>query len=284
MEEEREYLIILDLLCRVIDANRGIELGDEKLQEAEALARKLFFHSASAFYLSRGTTIMDFPSGEVDFFDPASVAVIARAIHESFLVFHYIFGSSISEEERDFRFYSWQLGGLKEREKWQFAVQIKGEEAKEILANDQKCIQKYEQILKNNKVFLSLNKEQQNKILDEGRFVKIGYKDGKWRTLSWREIALDAKLSNIDAEHFYRYLCGYAHSSSLSTMQIYKAKTREQQLDLIPAAMGVIKTTMSNFIFEYCNLFPNSSLELEKNVEAKKVAEDLLWIGQKNIE
>jgi hypothetical protein len=276
MEEEREYLIILDLLCRVVEVNRGVELGDEKLREAEALARKLFFHSASAFYLSRGTTIMDFPSVEVDFVDPASVYVLARAIHESFLVFHYIFGSSISEEERDFRFYSWKLGGLKERQGFSKEIQkvpFMFPEVAKVLADDQKLIKNYEEILKNNRVFLNLEKKEQKKILE-----------GNWRTLSWRQIAIDAKLSNIDAEHFYRYLCGYAHSSSLSTMQTYKAKTREQQLDLIPAARGVIKTTMSNFIFEYCNLFPNSSLELEKNVEAKKVAEDLLWIGQKNIE
>lgn len=280
MEKEREYLSILDLLFRVVQANDGVEQRNEKLLEAEGLATKLFFHSASAFYLARGTTINDFPSTQVSFFDPASIDVLARAIVESFLTFHYIFGANISEEERDFRFYSWRLGGLKEWQKFLSTVEIRKQQAERVLANNQKYIQKYQEILKNNKVFLSLNKKQQNKILVEGRFAKIGYKDGKLKTLSWREIALDAKLSNTHADDFYAYLCGYAHSSSLSVLQLSQANTRETQLTLFAATMEVMKIAMSNFIFEYCNLFPKSVLELNKNAKAKMAAEDWVRVGQ----
>ena len=276
MEKEREYLSILDLLFRVVQANGGVEQRNEKLLEAEGLATKLFFHSASAFYLARSTTINDFPSTQVSFFDPASIDVLARAIIESFLTFHYVFGSSVSKEESDFRFYLWLLGGLKERQNFPCDLP----ESKKVLANEQKLIQNYEQILRNNKVFLNLTKRQQNKILVEGRFAKIGYKDGKLKTLSWREIALDAKLSETHAEHFYRYLCGYAHSSSLSTLQLSQANTRETQLALFAGTMGVIKIAMSNFIFEYCKLFPKSVLELNKNAEAQMAAEDWVRVGQ----
>jgi hypothetical protein len=269
MEKEREYLSILDLLFRVVQANDGVEQRNEKLLEAEGLARKLFFHSASAFYLARGTTINDFPSTQVSFFDPASIDVLARAIVESFLTFHYIFGSNISDEERDFRFYSWQLGGLKERQKPLSNIQILEQEAKKRLATDQKCIERYEQILKNNKVFLNLKKEQQKNILK-----------GHWRTQYWRDIALDAKLSQTHAEDFYKYLCGYAHSSSLSILQLSQANTRETQLALFAGTMGVIKIAMSNFIFEYCKLFPKSVLELNKNAKAKMAAEDWVRVGQ----
>lgn len=268
MEEEREYLIILALLARIIEANKGVEI-DEKLMEAESLAKKFFQHSASTFYLSRGTIIKDLPSVEVNFFDAASINVLARAAVEAFLTFHYIFAASVSQEERDFRFYSWQLGGHKERQKSLPRVQILKQEAKRVLANDQKCIQKYEEILKNNRVFLNLKKEQQKNILN-----------GYWRTLSWREIALDAKLSEVHAEDFYRYLCGYAHSSSLSTLQLSQADTREKQLQLFDVTMEVVKIAMSNLIFEYCELFPTSRSELDKNAEAKMAAEDWLYIGQ----
>lgn len=265
MEEERKYLIILDLLARIIEANKGVEQPDEKLFEAEPLALKFFQHSASTFYLSRGTIIKDLPFFEVNFFDASSINVLARAIIESFLTFHYVFGSSVSKEENDFRFYSWLLGGLKERENFPCVLP----ESKKRLASEQKLIQNYEQILKNNKVFLNLTKKQQKKILD-----------GNWRTLSWREIALDAKLSNLHAEHFYRHLCGYAHSSSLSTLQLSQADTRDKQLGLFDVTMEVIKIAMSNFIFEYCKLFPKSVLELNKNAEAQMAAEDWVRVGQ----
>jgi hypothetical protein len=265
MEEEREYLILLDLLARIIEANKGVEQPDEKLSEAEFLAIKFFQHSASTFYLSRGTIIKDLPSVEVNFFDAASINVLARAAVEAFLTFHYIFAASISHEERDFRFYSWLLGGLKERQKFPCDLP----ESRKRLANEQKLIQNYEQILKNNKVLLNLTKKQSKKILE-----------GNWRTLSWREIALDAKLPITHAEHFYRYLCGYAHSSSQSTLQLSQANTRETQSALFAGTMGVMKIAMSNFIFEYCELFPNSRLELDKNVESKMAAEDWLRVGQ----
>jgi len=289
MEREREYLIILDLLCRIVEANRGIELSDHKLKEAESLAKKFFFHSASAFYLSRGTIIHDFPSVQVDFIDPASINVIARACIESFLTFHYLFSSCVSDEERDFRFYSWLLGGLKEREKFLHmlieAKKVLQDEQSRIRSkwlNDQQCIQKYEQILRHNKIFQQLSERQQKRILGGDWRNKI--LDGKCNRMSWREIALDAKLTEMDAEHFYRLLCGYAHSSSLSTLQLSQANTRAQQMGLIAGPMGVIKTAMSNFIFEYCELFPNSKSELNRDAEAKRVAENWVWIGRKEVE
>jgi hypothetical protein len=147
MEEETEYLVILDLLFRVVHASRDIAQNDEKLVEAESLASKFFSHAASAFHLSRGTTIKDFPSTQVSFFDAASINVLARAVVESFLTFHYIFGSDISQEERDFRFYSWQSGGLKERQKSLPRVRISEQEVKNILGNDQRGLKESRKFL-----------------------------------------------------------------------------------------------------------------------------------------
>lgn len=44
--------------------------------------------------------------------------------------------------------------------------------------------------------------------------------------------------------------------------------------------MNVLKIAMSNFIFEYCKLFPNSQLELDKNASAKMAAENWVRTGQ----
>ena len=270
MEQEREFITILELLGKVIEVNKGIVQTNEKFTEAEFLATKFFFHCASSFYLSRGTIVPDFPLCPIDFIDAASINVVARASVESFLVFHYVFSASISEEEADFRFYSWQLGGLKERGKYLPKVEILKQQAATTITNDKKCIQKYEQILQRNNVFLNLSKKKQNDILN-----------GKWRTESWREIALDAGLSEMHAEHFYRLLCGYAHSSSLSTLQLSQADTPDKKAILFGATMGVLKIAMSNLIFEYCKLFPKSKEEIDKHEQAKMIAENWIEIGQK---
>ena len=119
MKEEKNYLPLLNLFYKVIEESKGIPAGqDNRLLEAEALAIKLFYHSISALYLSRGTNIKDFPSMEIGFFDPASIHVLARAALETFLIFHYLFIAPESSEQQNFRYWAWQLGGLCERQKY----------------------------------------------------------------------------------------------------------------------------------------------------------------------
>ncbi|MGB3091634.1 MAG: DUF5677 domain-containing protein [Candidatus Zixiibacteriota bacterium] len=268
MEPEKEYLSILDLLGRVVEANKGIKLTNETLSEAESLAIKLFHHSASALYLSRGTIISDFPSARVNFFDHSSINVLTRAALESYLIFHYLHGANVSEEDRELRFYSRQLAGLKESQDFPYTIL----NAREILKRNQERISRCEEILGKNIVFRGLKRKRQKRILA-----------GDWRLLSWRDIATDAGLSELNAKNVYRYLCGYAHSGSLSTLQVGVARTAETQSALFSGSMGVIKIAISNLILEYCRLFPKSGLELSKdeNTAAKITAENWVWIGRK---
>jgi len=116
---EKDYLRFLNLLYQVIEESKEIPTGrDNSLLEAQTLARKLFCHSASALYLSRGTNVEDFPSMEIGFFDPASIHVLTRAALETFLTFHYLFIAPENSEGQDFRYWAWQLGGLCERQKY----------------------------------------------------------------------------------------------------------------------------------------------------------------------
>ena len=93
--KEKEYSLLLDLLCQALEENKGLSARqNDRFLEAEGLAIKLFLHSASVFYLSRGTTIKDFPSFRIGLFDPASIHVLTRAIPKTFLTFHYILVAS----------------------------------------------------------------------------------------------------------------------------------------------------------------------------------------------
>lgn len=215
MEKENEYLLLLDLLYQVIEENKGSPAGQNgRFLEAEGLALKLFSHSASAFCLSRGTTIKDFPSVKISFFDPASIHVLTRAILETFLTFHYVFVAPKTNQMRDFRYWAWQLGGFCERQK--FPVQLP--ESKKKQKNEKQIIKELRNNLTSNQVFQSLKKKQQDRTLV-----------GKWKQKSWRQIALDARFNELHASSVYSYLCEYAHSSSLSTLQIRQAKTENIQ-------------------------------------------------------
>lgn len=266
IEKEKEYLLLLDLLYQIIKESKGSPAGqDNRFLEAEALALKLVFHSASVLYLSRGTSIKNLPSSKIDFFDPASINVLARAILETFLTFHYIFVAPKTNQMKDFRYCVWQLGGLCERQKfpaWSLENKEKQREEKQIIEELRKC-------LGVNPLFRTLGKNKQKKLLN-----------GKWRQKSWREIALDTGFDELHASLFYSYLCEYAHSGSLSTLQISQAKTKDIQKRLFRASMEVIMIAMANMIFSYCKIFPKGNKALEKKSQVASLARIWVNIGQ----
>ena len=116
MISEQEYLKLLDLLYRVVEANRGQPIGDDRLLDAEGVATKFFLHATSALYLARETRVPDFPGGALQFVDPGSVSVLARATLEAFLAFHYVFAEPTTDEERRYRYCAWKIAGLMKRQ------------------------------------------------------------------------------------------------------------------------------------------------------------------------
>ena len=263
MEKETEYLLLLGLLYQVIKENKNSPAGQNgRFLEAEGLALKLFSHSASAFCLSRGTTIKDFPSLKINFFDPASIHVLTRAILETFLTFHYVFVAPKTNQMRDFHYWAWQLGGPCERQKFP----VRSPEGKKKLKEEKQNIKELQDNLKSNQVFQSLKEKQQDKTLT-----------GRWRQKSWRNIALDAGFNELHASAIYSYLCEYAHSGSLSTLQIRQAKTKKIQRSLFGGSMNVIMIAIANMTFSYCRIFPKGNKALEKNPQATNLAR--VWVN-----
>jgi len=215
-EQEQEYLSLLGLLFRVSAGIKGVVTADpNRLQDAEGLAVKFAFHSASIFYLTRGTTIEDFPSEPLDFVDAASISVIARAAFETFLTFHHVFVSPQTDQDREFRYWAWLLSGLCERQKFPATL----EKHQKQRADEKKQIQEHHKNLDANSIFQSLSKKQKDNI-----------KKGRWWQVygGWKRIATDAGLNELHASAVYGYLCGWAHSDSLSVLQVHTAKSKEQ--------------------------------------------------------
>ena len=72
-----------------------------------------FFYAASAVYLYRNTSLPDI---KANFVDVASINVLGRTALETMYVFHYVFNVPSSEEDKDFRYFSWVYSGLLERQ------------------------------------------------------------------------------------------------------------------------------------------------------------------------
>jgi len=260
--DKEEYLKLLDLLYRVIEANKGPITGnDDRYWYAEGLATKFFLHAASSLYLSRETNIPDFPSAAVRFIDSASIDVLARAAFEAFLTFHYVFSAPKTRDEQDYRYWAYRVAGFVERQR----LPVSTEEHRQTLVGEKRELDDLLNRLRSNPLFNSLSEKQKRQVLK-----------GEWRKKSWRYIVIDAGFSEVLASHMYRHLSGYAHSGSLSILQIKESLLKKEQSQLIEAPMITMTIATANLIHEYSELFPRAKSALWADLKGTDIVE--LWV------
>lgn len=270
MEKEQEYIKLLKILIDIAEANKGINAGaDERNLDAEGLLTKFFYHAASILYLSKSTTLKDILNLPISFFDPASINILARSAIETFLVFNYVFIEPKSEKEKDFRYLSWTLAGLLERQKYS----IQSPKGKEKLKAEGVIIQSLHTIIKNNDFFKELTQKQQNNLL----------KKGIWRP-SWKDIGLSAGLNELHAAQFYSFLSEYAHSGSLSIRQLHQADNATSQKTLFAPSLGLLMIAMANMIKSYCVRFPKANIALIGDEESAAIVDKWIYVGSASIQ
>jgi len=244
-----DTLQLLQTFLHVAEANKGTPAdSDERVLDAEGVGAKCLHHAISTLYLNRSTTV---PELSASFFDGASMSVLARAAFESFLVFEYVFALPKTDADREFRHLSWILADLIERQGFPATL----EETRETQKREREVIASIRLRLQRNPEFRKLSSKEQVDLLS-GK---------KWRLKSWTQIAAQAGLGKLHAQHAYRYLCSHAHSGSLSTVQVRTAKTRTDQLLIASLALKLINVTLAFMIESYCELFPKSQLVLDRH-------------------
>jgi hypothetical protein len=261
MDKAREFVRLLEIFIKVIEANKGLEAAeDNRILDAEGLALKFFGHASSALWLYRATALPDLG---VSFVDASSINVLGRAALETFLVFHYVFVNPESAEEKDFRYLSWFLAGLLDRQRYP----VQSPEGRALLAFEASLISPLKQKLAENPCFFKLSNKRKRKVVEKG----------EWRLASWRDIALSAGLSSVHADGFYNYLCGYAHAGNISVLQLRGARDLKAQRELSDATIGMIMIAMANMINSYCELFRLSQMALIGDTEARNLI--YVWIS-----
>ncbi len=263
IDGKKECIKLLDLLSRVVDANKGTATDREWY--AEGLTNKFFDHAFFVIYLSEGSNTLNLPSRAIKISGAASIDVLTRAAFEAFLTFHYVFYTPKTDEDKDYRYCAYILAGLKDRQDFPADT----DKQKRILANDKKAIEEISDKLRSNAKFQGLIAGQKDKVLR-----------GNWRLKYWREIAEDADLSKILASDMYGHLCGIAHSSSLSVLQIKQAYEKHEEKLLTEPSIIVINIMAANIIHEYCELFTQSKNVLNEDQESVNLVDSWIQIGR----
>ena len=260
MYDDAEYLTLLDLFIRLVESQNGkkTEPGEEWLNDAQVLAAKLFRHLVSMRMLADGGTVERDGCPNVFFVDHASVKVIARAALETYLVFFYIYGGSDRSLSK-FRHQTWHLGGLADRQKFHAST----EEGREVLAREKRGIRALRAKIERSAKIRAYTEKQRHRLLQ-----------GEWRIrIRWVDIGISAGFHEKFFTNVYGYLCGYAHSSYLSALQVRDAESVEDQKMLTLAFLGLGTVLMANFASSYPNVFDTAKAILSADPHAKHIAD-----------
>ena len=225
--------------------------SDLLLRFGEPLAIKAVHHIVSSQQLSKELT---FKHSKVELekkIDFSSAAVLTRTALETYLTFNYIFVSPTLVQEKEFRYYCWDLSGIIEREDYPATSE---ESIKKLNVEKREKKELIEKLEKN--LFY-------RKISPEGR---KRLKNGNWRIFkTWRDLA---KESSMSVEYFnliYSYLSSYCHSGRLSVMQIEQSKKLSTQKELMGTLIQFNIIILARLIRDYLIYLPECNYAHEKN-------------------
>ena len=255
----------LELFIQLVESQngKGIEAGEEWLNDAQVLATKLFQHLVSMQCLSMGSTVETQDIARVHFIDHASVKVIARAALETYLVFFFIYGEpdqhgKINRELSKFRHNTWHLGGLVDRQRYV----VNSEEGREALAVEERAIGLLRSEIEASPYLSTFGAKHRRQL-----------SNGIWRAgLSWSGLGVKAGFHEDYFRNIYNYLCGYSHSSYASALQVRQAKSIDDQRWLIWIILQIGMVLMTHFSFIYPTVFTDANAILPNNSAARAIA------------
>jgi len=276
MDTRLELQVLIDILAQVISAVAVSSVADpaerERKTDAHNLANRFIQYAMTVLHLSNDRNSVNLPSfGDIRVLDPASIDILARAAMEAFLVLHHVYCSPPSGDEGGFRYWTYKVIGLAERQslpEGTFEHQKQKDEEK-------KRIEAIIGTLAANPIFKQLTQKQK-----EG--ITTGHQKDLWRwdsntkrVLSWSEIAVDARLSKMMAQHMYSHLSGHAHSGSLSVLQTQQAVVNKEVEKLVTPSLDMMKILTANMIKEYTTIFKDAHNKLSTTGAVKFVE---MWV------
>ncbi len=261
---------LLDIMHGVLELAMDSDSGGYTMESyARGLAIKYYNHAVTIWVLSnhdKAANIAYLPAAATAF---SSIEVLTRAAIETFLVFHHVFVAPSNQEELEFRFGAYALAGCLERAiafygEGFYDLDLYGEDY--IMYADRKAAQRFIRSLRQNSVLRNMQTKEQKRILS-----------GRWRISHWSDIAKEAKLSEFISQKMYPYLCGYAHSGSLSVRQSQIIQNLGQQHSMNDTMLVLVNICTANMVVDYCGIFPSVRSVLSSQPQADTFVD--LWVG-----
>jgi len=239
---EDDCKTLLGLLIELGESLKGREAPDQRLADSEPLVGKAICHAFSILYLFGGTRLDGIPPAPIDFVDHASIHVLTRALLESAWAFHHVFVDPKTEDDFTFRYSSWMIVGLIQRQKYPALT----DSARRQLDDDRQVIDRHRRMLQGTKVFAELSTKQRRGALN----------GEQWRPASLRATATTF-LGNRFGPTVYSWLSSYQHGDALSAIQIRDARSHQDRRQMAESLLVLVAVSLSQMIRAYVRLWPD---------------------------
>ena len=97
-------------------------------------------------------------------------------------------------------------------------------------------------------------------------------------TTSWRDLAVNAGFNEDSASGLYRFLCGYAHSSWISVLQLRQARTAGEQRRLLASSLSYLAGVLAHMIRAVCHVFPKAQAYYAGDTNAQELVKTWAYV------
>tara|TARA_R110001606_G_scaffold178175_1_gene324756 strand:- start:1353 stop:2303 length:951 start_codon:yes stop_codon:yes gene_type:complete len=257
-----------ELIQSIYDSKPTLKEGEIFI---ETLSIKILLATKSIIELGKGTKVSALTkNNNVKLLDFPSINILTRSIIEAFLTLEYLFFNNLTEEERKFRFYIWQISGYKSRQNFFNERGELKENVTEKLKTELSEIKRLNNEIKKSKYYRTIKKQSLYKLDTYGLP----------RLESWSKLLKQSVLKTSIFETSYKLYSNYAHSEFISLIQmkgrgILNKGTKEND-DAILNALRVVKMINCISIIGLKNKFDFASKVFEKYDEVTKTT-ILFW-------
>ena len=257
-----------ELIQSIYDSKPKLKEGEVFI---ETLSIKILLATKSIIELGKGTKVSALTKdSNVKLLDFPSINILTRSIIEAFLTLEYLFFNDLTQEERNFRFYVWQISGYQSRQNFFNERGELKENVTEKLKTELSEIKRLKLEIEKSPFFKTIKKQNLYKLDTYGLP----------RLESWSKLLKQSTLKTSIFGTSYKLYSNYAHSEFISLIQMNGKSTlnkgSKDNNDAILTALRVVKMINCISIVRLKSKFDFASKVFEKYDEETKTT-ILFW-------
>lgn len=245
-----EFTTLMNMVTTLSNDTHGRVTASWREEYGSYVFTKLVFHAIALRKIVPDLS----PENEIIIWDIASIAVLARALIETYYVFYYIAVDDISEEEAKLRYNVWEYHSVTSRLDKLKRIKSRAPEIEQFKAQQQT----YRHKLMNDSQFTALTEKKRKNILDGNEAI----------LLSNQELS---KRAGIDPNHYkaqHKSLSSYVHTFPYCVSQLAGfSSINADTVNLFTMNMSFCTGYLAHAVRDFIKLCPDQLCHMTPEVD-----------------